>query len=466
MDYTKVPRGLIYKERNDLKEFGVQIPETMNYLLFLRLKQQALMGAPCAREIALRCYNNAYYVCTLILLEANDFPELRIPDYVETILEIEKGNKNIDEVCLASMAMACLLLARYDSNNYGKDSEVWKAINYRCTHYQWYNSSATAIFLAMMSSDNSFSSPLSPTEFAPRDVIELIENDEVYFLIRYHEYICERLALLEDQRQRMYWANKAIAHLKDDLQEIYEDYGYDPKTDSFEPAIPGTFGADPGFEEDFERVCKPVKEALAYFEQQYKKNVVEVSKGSAQSTTVVEQPETSRHTPVNKTLQERIKVLEEEITRLQTKVAEAQQKNGELTSAKESVETRYNELLHQLEPDEKLDESTKLGIDERVIFISTALGLTLDKGDTNQTQLAKFISIYSGDDWKSIRSRIVNINKELAQERETPGNGLSQGTKDAVKNVKDWLGKIGREIAPATKRIISEIDDIYLNKKE
>ena len=203
MDYTKVQRGLIYKERNDLKEFGVQIPETMNYLLFLRLKQQALMGAPCAREIALRCYNNAYYVCTLILLEANDFPELRIPDYVETILEIEKGNKNIDEVCLASMAMACLLLARYDSNNYGKDSEVWKAINYRCTHYQWYNSSATAIFLAMMSSDNSFSSPLSPTEFAPRDVIELIENDEVYFLIRYHEYICERLALLEDQRQRM-----------------------------------------------------------------------------------------------------------------------------------------------------------------------------------------------------------------------------------------------------------------------
>ena len=60
----------------------------------------------------------------------------------------------------------------------------------------------------------------------------------------------------------------------------------------------------------------------------------------------------------------------------------------------------------------------------------------------------------------------MNINKELAQERETPGDGLSQGTKDAVKNVKDWLGKVGREIAPATEKIISEIDDIYLNKKE
>lgn len=33
MDYIKIPRSLIYKDRNDLKDFGVQAPETMNYLL-------------------------------------------------------------------------------------------------------------------------------------------------------------------------------------------------------------------------------------------------------------------------------------------------------------------------------------------------------------------------------------------------------------------------------------------------
>ena len=86
MDYIKIPRSLIYKERDDLKDFGVQTLDTLNYLLFIKLKQQALMGAPGAREIALKCYNNAYYVCTLILLEANDFPELRISDYVDKIL--------------------------------------------------------------------------------------------------------------------------------------------------------------------------------------------------------------------------------------------------------------------------------------------------------------------------------------------------------------------------------------------
>ena len=121
MDYIKIPRSLIYKEREDLKDFGVQTPNTINNLLFINLKQQALMGVPGAREIALRCFNNAYYVCTLILLEANDFPELRISDYVDKILEIEKDNKHIDEVCLASMAMATLLLATYDEEKWSEE---------------------------------------------------------------------------------------------------------------------------------------------------------------------------------------------------------------------------------------------------------------------------------------------------------------------------------------------------------
>ena len=125
MDYIKIPRSIIYKDRDDLKDFGVQTPDTMNNLLFLSLKQQALMGVPGAREAALRCYNNAYYVCTLILLEANDFPELRVSDYVNKILEIEKGKGYVDEVCLASMAMACLHI----------DEQFW--INAKsCLHHQ------------------------------------------------------------------------------------------------------------------------------------------------------------------------------------------------------------------------------------------------------------------------------------------------------------------------------------------
>lgn len=223
MDYTELPPSLIYKERNDLKDFGVLIPGTINHQLFLRLKEQALMSDSGARETALRCYNNAYYVCTLILLEANDFPELRVSDYVDTILEKEKENKHIDEVCLASMAMACVLLAAYDEKKYGRESEMWKVINYRCTHYQWYHSLATTIFKNMVSGEYRTISPLSYTEFAPRDIIEVISNVREGFLAACAEYICERLALLKDPSQRMYGADMAIARIKD-YQREYKNY--------------------------------------------------------------------------------------------------------------------------------------------------------------------------------------------------------------------------------------------------
>ena len=331
MDYTKVPRGLIYKERTNLNDFGVDKPGTINHHLFSQMRRMTLLRCGDAKEIALRCFNNAYYICTLIQLD--EFPDLSVDKYEALLLPDMIPFP--EDVYQASMALVCVLLAAYDDKYKQKDEPLIESIHHWTSHNKWMNSSARKSFEDIIEKCSPDGFSLAPDTFAPRDIVEVIENANVNNLFLFPEYICERLALLEDQRQRMYWANKAIAHLKDDLQEIYEDYGYDPKTDSFEPAIPGTFGADPGFEEDFERVCKPVKEALAYFEQQYKKNVVEVSKGSAQSTTVVEQPETSRHTPVNKTLQERIKVLEEEITRLQTKVTEAQQKNGELLKIKQ-----------------------------------------------------------------------------------------------------------------------------------
>lgn len=234
MDYLKIPRSLIYKDRNDLKDFGVQTPDTMNNLLFMYLKQQALMGVPGAREVALRCFNNAYYICSLILLEANDFPELRISDYVDKILEIEKGKGYVDEVCLASMAMACQLLAKYDKKRYGKDSDIWKAIYHRCTHYQWYHSSAAEIFLSMMSRDYNITSSLSHTEFAPRDIIEAIEEASPLDLALGHKYICNSLSNVTDRRKAIYGADLAISRLNDDLREIYEDWEYNPDTDSFE----------------------------------------------------------------------------------------------------------------------------------------------------------------------------------------------------------------------------------------
>ena len=341
MDYTKVPRGLIYKERNDLKEFGVQIPETMNYLLFLLLKQQALMGTSGARELALRCYNNAYYVCTLILLEANDFPELRISDYVDTILEIEKGNKHIDEVCLASMAMACLLLARYDSNKYGKDSEVWKAIYYRCTHYQWYNSSATDIFHAMMMLNYNLSLPLSLTEFAPRDIVDVIENFGINFLQVYADYICKRLALLKDQRKRTYGVDKAITKIRDYQRELCEDSEYDPKKDSFNYSENEGMSIirDISWEDNIRSFYQQSKEAIDYYREFFQTKEENNSK---------EETVESAQTQETEALQVKIRDLQSKLSQQESKLIEVSNINNQYANRIKELEEEKVSLQGQL----------------------------------------------------------------------------------------------------------------------
>lgn len=362
LDYTKVPRELIYKERNDLKEFGVQTPDSMNYLLLMRLKQQALMGASGAREIALRCYNNAYYVCTLILLEANDFPELRISDYVDTILEIEKDNKNVDEVCLASMAMACLLLARFDSNKYGKDSEVWKAIKYRCTHRQWYHSPTTAIFLAMMSSDYNMSLPLSPTEFVPRDIVEAIGDVNTSALALGFKYICERLAGITNKQTASLGADLAIKRLNDGLQELYDNYGYDPETKTFTPEMEEVIRYDTDGKNLFFQNIELREGALEYIIDHHPaKNAVAPQSTElstpAKSAPVVEQAEISEIQQENEKLKAKVSSLESKLREANHTIKELTQPVEELT-AKDKIRMAF--ALQLLKEAGLTDETIKV----------------------------------------------------------------------------------------------------------
>lgn len=339
MDYTKVPRALIYKDRNDLKGFGVQTPDTMNNILFKILKQQALMGVSGAREVALRCFNNAYYVCTLILLEAKDFPELRISDYVDKILEIEKDKGHVDEVCLVSMAMTCQLLEKYDKKRYGRDSDVWNAINYRCTHYQWYHSSATAIFHNMISCEYRITIPLSNTEFAPRDIIEVIENCSERDLQVYAEYICERLALLKDPSQRMHGADMAIARIKDYQRELCEASEYDPEKDCFKYANNDYSLRDLTSESEIRDYYQQSKEAIDYYTEHYPTTEGNDSK---------EKDGESPQAPETEFLQTEIRELKLKLTQLENQLKETNVINTQYATRIEEQDTEIKNLQNEL----------------------------------------------------------------------------------------------------------------------
>ena len=152
----------------------------------------------------------------------------------------------------------------------------------------------------------------------------------------------------------------------------------------------------------------------------------------------------------------------EYIESLNHQLAEEKNKNVEL-------EAEIKHLKEVIELDKELDnDETRLQIDERVILVSTALGTPWNSDMTNQTQLAKIIEHFSGDNFRSIRSRIVAINREMKKELKSPGEGLTQGTKEAVSNVIGWLGKAtrGERNTQATDALIEEIKDIFLNTKE
>lgn len=268
MDYINLPRRLIYKERDDLKDFGVQVIETVNQQLFLNLKD-LFKATDRAKELILRCFNNAYYICTIIPFV--DFPELQVDKFENIILKGDPYDR--DEICAVSMAMVCKLLPACDARWKSEGNDLIKNIHYRFTHYQWMNCGARKSFEFMMERHNTDNLSLPQNEFAPRDIIELVDTLSERDLQVYAEYICERLTFLENPRQRMHWADMAIARIKGYQLELCKDSEYNPKKDCFEysdsegmPII-----EDFDWEERIRNDYQQSKEALKYYMEHYPK---------------------------------------------------------------------------------------------------------------------------------------------------------------------------------------------------
>ena len=108
MDYTEFPRELIYKEKASLKDdFGVSNEMTIEHRFYEGLlKRPSIKECFKKRETILRIFNNAYYLCTLILMDED--PRLTIDKYREIA---ENSERTIDWVNhFAPMTMALVYL--------------------------------------------------------------------------------------------------------------------------------------------------------------------------------------------------------------------------------------------------------------------------------------------------------------------------------------------------------------------
>lgn len=342
MDYTEVPRSLLYKERTDLKDFGVQIPGTINNLLFSNLKE-LFMATDRVKELILRCFNNAYYICTLI--PCQDFPETEVAEYEKLLMEGDPYD--LEEVCAVSMAMVVKLLQACDARCRQEGNELIKNIHYRFTHYRWYHGGATESFLKMVEKHNTDGLVLPQSEFAPRDIIEVIDNISVRDLQIYAEYICERLAHLEDPRQRMYWADMAIAKIKDYQRELCEKSEYNPKKDCFKYVDNDPSLRDFKWEDQIRSCYEQSKEAIKYYTEHYPNG--DNNHPEKQTESVVPISENATLVAENEQLRQQLTQRVQELNELRKQNEEINKEKAELSKQVKEKADEIEDLRKQLE---------------------------------------------------------------------------------------------------------------------
>lgn len=264
MDYTKIPRELIYKDRINLDAFGVETPETINQYLFSQMVRMTLLRTGTAEKIALRCFNNAYYICTLIQLDKR--PYLHMDGYEELLMK--EDIPFVGDVYQASMAMVCILLGAYDDKWKKKDDILIESIYHWTSSNKWRGNSCHNSFEDIVKTCNAEGYYLPSDAFAPRDIVEVIENFPERNLWEYADYICERLALLKDPRKRMHGTDMAIARLNDYQRKLCKNTEYDPRKDRFKNSDYGLVG-DFSYEENIRNTYKRSQEAIDYYNALY-----------------------------------------------------------------------------------------------------------------------------------------------------------------------------------------------------
>ena len=138
MDYTKLPRYFIYKDRKDIDEYDVKTitPQheralasigkkaidgfkTMDQRMFEAVESSAIVRLDGARQYVCDIFNTAHYITTLILMDQH--PMLNFRTYLDRADEVaaEHGRKDPNHIPLQGMTMAlvynylCALNPRY-----------------------------------------------------------------------------------------------------------------------------------------------------------------------------------------------------------------------------------------------------------------------------------------------------------------------------------------------------------------
>ena len=436
MDYSKLPSQLIYRTRKSLEEFTTN--NTMNEYLVDNMLDINYLQSSNFKERVTACFNAAYYICTLILVD--EHPEWNLPKYYE-IAYCNQKNNNVEQAI--SLSLVKIYLLRFGSEWHEKHKKlVEKLDGFFNTHWIQQGDS----FLDDYSYHDAFNnltsfdvitSPFTTTEFALR--------------------VIDQEAIEEMQIADFTWTQFTDYYKYNIMQDIVFHVG---KTEDEMTLLVNSLRHDA---ENFYSKNNPYYESVCNRLDEIKRDIYFHFHAAENEALMQAEIEELQYQGDVRPLQARIAELEREVADLknqlsdcatnddvaeilkddeQTKVIQEQKSEIErLKTLNEVIDKQLKRYQSEEASTEDLDEKKKLEIDERIIFVSALLGVSLKPDVVNQTQLAKLIAKLTGDTWQSIRPRISSINSETQQVIDKTIKQFSEGTQSAAKNVYDLINK-------------------------
>ena len=435
MDYTTVPRKLIYKERRSLEDFAEE-NEDLTVLIDNMISNYYFSSAD-GKERVLRCFNTAYYLCTLILL-CDKHAEWNFAKYCDIAYCNDNKNK-VYQAFTLSLVYIFLTNTYYEIPCEKLVEKLKKYLDLPTHFLQYGDPFIKDYYYSDAYEDLQKDLPedwLLREEFTLRKIDEDVYHDvdgsdsawhrlTDYYRREEIEKIVNALGKDEDEKHIL------VDLIRRDAERFYGSNG---------PA--------------FISQVKPMLESLD--EQIYHDYNETINQEIFEAERAVE--DKSNNVGYLKT---RISNLENEIKELKAeneRLKKGGQPDNELHKENERLKTLYeaaDKQLKRYQDEEKftedLDEEHKLEIDERIIFVSSLLGASLNPEVINQTQMAKLIEKLTGDSWQSIRPRISAINSETQKVDDKKIKSFSEGTQEAAKNVYDLLNKAVKGATLANK---------------
>lgn len=199
MDYTIVPRLLIYTDKSDLDFFDVDADGTLDALMFDRIQRSVICGLDGAANVVLNIFNNAYYITTLILMEKRPVPYFM--SYVN--ISMSAGGDNTYKRYFSAMTMAMVYNYLRASDKKFRENgnilleRIWKYHNEHYSDGQLDGDARFLFFNNVLNQSELASSKVESGRFRPRGILNILKNEKNVFLFSDGlEFLEERIAAI------------------------------------------------------------------------------------------------------------------------------------------------------------------------------------------------------------------------------------------------------------------------------